>query len=176
MASKDRTHGQEPSAEGAGDDEIRRRAYEISQSDDAGTPEENLGTGQHVRSGNAMKRPPPRPRVRPRSCVDADRALLALLAGRPPSGRKSATRPGPSPRRHCPRPRTPEPQMAAPAASTAVSSAHRRVAKSPFNIPRFRGRRTDGDQGLARHAQEGSLRRRGGRARHRWRDAPERSA
>jgi hypothetical protein len=40
MAGKDKAQVQEPSGEGA-DEEIRRRAYEISESPDSGTPEEN---------------------------------------------------------------------------------------------------------------------------------------
>jgi hypothetical protein len=42
MAGRDKEQVREPIGEGAGaDQEIRRRAYEISQSDDSGTPEEN---------------------------------------------------------------------------------------------------------------------------------------
>jgi hypothetical protein len=45
MAGKDKSQGQEPVGEGA-DEEIRRRAYEISQSADSGTPEENWHRAQ----------------------------------------------------------------------------------------------------------------------------------
>jgi hypothetical protein len=40
MAGKGKSQDQEPVSEAA-DEEIRRRAYEISQSPDSGTPEEN---------------------------------------------------------------------------------------------------------------------------------------
>jgi hypothetical protein len=45
MVGKDNSQGQEPVREGA-DEEIRRRAYEISQSPDSGTPEENWHRAQ----------------------------------------------------------------------------------------------------------------------------------
>jgi hypothetical protein len=48
MAGEDKPHGEEPTTEGAGgDEEIRRRAYEISQSAESGTAEENWHRAAH---------------------------------------------------------------------------------------------------------------------------------
>ena len=46
MAGKEKGQVQETVTHGDADEEIRRRAYEISQSEDSGTPEENWHRAQ----------------------------------------------------------------------------------------------------------------------------------
>jgi hypothetical protein len=54
MADQDKPQAEEPIVDGADEDEqIRRRAFEISQSEDAATPEENWHRAEReVRKGD----------------------------------------------------------------------------------------------------------------------------